>query len=490
MRRCHYCGKILHELSYTCRRCGHIFCSDHHLPENHQCSRHHHHDNEPNQKYCGNCKRKILGMPYKCHRCGVVFCDNCRLPENHGCIVTPPDPTPIRPPKKKLLLNLYWKKFRELLTLKNFTIISILFMLIGILPSYYPLTNYQVLFQSAFEIGVLCFVLAYFFYAVKCWGATSQICAVLMITIPLLAYFLSTSKISDSTTNIFLYLAILFCFYAIISTILLYFINKVKTGIEWYVFKRSQRSYWNFIPKLSYTIIGVLVVSSLMVNYGGVAMFSDNSATITQPLHQTNSPAYTTSNTGISPTLANSQNSQILPTLQPEIVKSIENTIGNSPPSIDIPTLEGRVHELINQQRKNNGLSPLSYDSSLASIARKHSEDMARNNYFAHVSLQGLGPTERGTQVGYSCYKNYGSYYTTGIAENIMLNNLYNSVTYYNGIPRYAWNSQEEIAQSTVSGWMSSPGHRQNILTSTYNREGIGVAIAADDKVYVTQDFC
>ena len=36
----------------------------------------------------------------------------------------------------------------------------------------------------------------------KCWGATSKICAVLMITIPLLIYSLSTTTISDSTINI------------------------------------------------------------------------------------------------------------------------------------------------------------------------------------------------------------------------------------------------------------------------------------------------
>jgi len=115
---------------------------------------------------------------------------------------------------------------------------------------------------------------------------------------------------------------------------------------------------------------------------------------------------------------------------------------------------------------------------------------MAKNNYFSHVNLRGLDPTGRGSQVGYSCYKNYGSYYTTGIAENIFQNNLYDSVTYYNGVPSYDWSSQEEIAQSTVNGWMNSPGHRQNILTSTYDSQGIGVAIAADDKVYITEDFC
>lgn len=115
---------------------------------------------------------------------------------------------------------------------------------------------------------------------------------------------------------------------------------------------------------------------------------------------------------------------------------------------------------------------------------------MARNNYFEHDNPGDLGPTERGAQVGYSCYKNYGSYYTTGIAENIYQNNLYDSITYYNGIPSYDWNTQEEIAQSTVSGWMNSPGHKRNIVDPTYDRDGIGVAVASDDKVYITQDFC
>jgi uncharacterized protein YkwD len=37
---------------------------------------------------------------------------------------------------------------------------------------------------------------------------------------------------------------------------------------------------------------------------------------------------------------------------------------------------------------------------------------------------------------------------------------------------------------------MNSPGHRENILRPDYRRTGIGVAIAPDDKVYVTQLFC
>jgi uncharacterized protein YkwD len=162
-----------------------------------------------------------------------------------------------------------------------------------------------------------------------------------------------------------------------------------------------------------------------------------------------------------------------------------------NPYSISTTALEQRVHDLINQERTAQGLSALDIDPALAAVARAHSEDMAAQQYFAHVNLQGQDPTARGEAAGYSCRKTYGSYYTYGIAENLFLNNLYSSATYYsNRETEYTWNSPEEIAQTTVSGWMNSSGHRENILTPTYDRQGIGVAIGSNDRVYITEDFC
>jgi uncharacterized protein YkwD len=37
---------------------------------------------------------------------------------------------------------------------------------------------------------------------------------------------------------------------------------------------------------------------------------------------------------------------------------------------------------------------------------------------------------------------------------------------------------------------MKSPGHRANILTARLTHEGIGLAVAPDMKIYVTQNFC
>jgi len=160
-------------------------------------------------------------------------------------------------------------------------------------------------------------------------------------------------------------------------------------------------------------------------------------------------------------------------------------------PTINILELEEEIHSLVNTERINNGISRLEYDTKLADIAKAHSEDMALRDYFSHntLGIYSQGPTERAKAAGYNCYKDFGSYYVDGIAENIYQNWLYSSITYYGEAATYNWYTQDEIAISTVAGWMDSPGHRQNILDSSYSKEGIGVAISTDNKVLITQDF-
>lgn len=160
-------------------------------------------------------------------------------------------------------------------------------------------------------------------------------------------------------------------------------------------------------------------------------------------------------------------------------------------PVYDAQQIEYLVHELTNQERQNHGLSVLSFDSEITQIARDHSLDMATRNYFAHETPDGLNPSDRADQLGYSCQKMIGLLIYSGIAENIFQGHLFDSYyTVSDVITSYDWISEEEIAEITVQGWMNSPGHRENILTEIFDREGIGVKITADHKVYVTQNFC
>ena len=158
-------------------------------------------------------------------------------------------------------------------------------------------------------------------------------------------------------------------------------------------------------------------------------------------------------------------------------------------PVIDTDRLGMRIHRLINREREKQGLSPLSWDNVLARIARSHSRDMAVNRYFSHDSPEGRDFSFRYRQAGFSCAVRTGNTIHTG-AENIFQNNLYDSVTTVNGRSYYGWNTEEQIAETTVRGWMMSPGHRKNILTPHWRNEGIGIFIAPDDKVLITQNFC
>jgi len=161
-------------------------------------------------------------------------------------------------------------------------------------------------------------------------------------------------------------------------------------------------------------------------------------------------------------------------------------------PYIDPAVLEGRIHELINYQRQQNGLSPLSFDPFLADIARGHSWDMVTRNFFEHMNPDGLLARDRGVAAGYPCIRvvKGGSY--NGISENLYRGTRYAS--YYSNasgvITAYNWSTADEIAMQAVTGWMESSGHRNNILTSRYEFEGIGVAFSSDDKIYVTENFC
>lgn len=163
----------------------------------------------------------------------------------------------------------------------------------------------------------------------------------------------------------------------------------------------------------------------------------------------------------------------------------------NEKPQIDTGDLEIQIHQITNEYRMIHGLETLFFDENLAVVARGHSQDMAEKNYFDHVSPEGATPTDRAKSKEYKCHKILGTVTYSGIGENIFQNNLYDTVWYVGNIPtRYDWNTQNEIAQSTVDGWMNSTGHRENILTENYDREGIGIVIASDDKVYITQNFC
>ena len=170
--------------------------------------------------------------------------------------------------------------------------------------------------------------------------------------------------------------------------------------------------------------------------------------------------------------------------LQAELQERIEHAKNNA------DSLAFSIHNLINQEREEQGFQPLQWDQALAYIALSHSEDMARRDYFDHVSPEGDDFVDRYEDHGYRQNTRIGdSIYVGG--ENLALYSVVRSYTYNeetNEIYEYEYNELEDLAGSTVQGWMDSPAHRENILTP-FSREGIGVYVSDDGDVYITENF-
>ena len=123
---------------------------------------------------------------------------------------------------------------------------------------------------------------------------------------------------------------------------------------------------------------------------------------------------------------------------------------------------ESRIFDLINAQRRRQGLRPLVYNPQLDRMAKIQAQNMARFQKMAHTIPDASLPTlgDRAKYVGYT----YGR-----LAENVAL-----------GYPN---------AETVVEGWMNSSGHRQNILDGAVVETGIGIARSTGGGVYYCQVF-
>lgn len=118
---------------------------------------------------------------------------------------------------------------------------------------------------------------------------------------------------------------------------------------------------------------------------------------------------------------------------------------------------EREVISLVNEIRVQNGLKRLEYDWELSRVARYKSQDMKDNNYFSHTSPVYGSPFKMMKDFGIS-YRSAGENIAKGYAT----------------------------PQAVVNGWMNSPGHRANILNSSFTHIGVGYV---PDGKYWTQMF-
>jgi len=136
------------------------------------------------------------------------------------------------------------------------------------------------------------------------------------------------------------------------------------------------------------------------------------------------------------------------------------------PPVVETPSVSGlsaielEIVRLVNIERQKGGLQPFTASSPLSNVARKKSEDMAIKNYFSHTSPTYGSPFEM--------MKSFGIKYNTA-GENIAKGQL--------------------SAQSVVTAWMNSEGHRANIMNPSFKVIGVGHYQSSNGTNYWTQMF-
>jgi uncharacterized protein YkwD len=156
---------------------------------------------------------------------------------------------------------------------------------------------------------------------------------------------------------------------------------------------------------------------------------------------------------------------------------------------VDLKKVEKLIHDLINQERLRHDLPILRWDDALSRVARKHSSDMAARNYFSHTSPEGHGYFYRYQKSGYACGITVDGIILTG-AENIAHFPL-SALSAMDGEgPQRSRYVREKIATSAMKEWLTSPDERKNILSPTWQREGIGVSIGPEDRIVITLNFC
>lgn len=117
--------------------------------------------------------------------------------------------------------------------------------------------------------------------------------------------------------------------------------------------------------------------------------------------------------------------------------------------------MEQQIFDITNVIRNGFQKSKLTWEEDVRDVAFEHSKDMAKNDFFSHVGLDGTGLKERLATTNI-LYQSAG--------ENIA--------------------AQYPDAPATLTGWLNSEGHREALLEEEFTHLGVGVY-----RFYYTQNF-
>src|SRR5687768_17204146 len=115
-----------------------------------------------------------------------------------------------------------------------------------------------------------------------------------------------------------------------------------------------------------------------------------------------------------------------------------DNSNLRAPESATAGKLERHVFEILNAERRSQGLTDLEWNDDVAAVARLHSQNMAEEKFFSHRGSDGSMVDDRADRMGLGAWRTIG--------ENI---------AYMRGY--------DDPAQLAVEKWLESTAHRKNL---------------------------
>lgn len=132
-----------------------------------------------------------------------------------------------------------------------------------------------------------------------------------------------------------------------------------------------------------------------------------------------------------------------------------------SPPSVSAPiNVSSQCTDMVNSERANAGLAPVTVQGAINLAAEGHSTYQAKRQKMAHSGANGSNAGQRIQAQGYA--------WSTW-AENVAA-------------------GQGDCA-TVISAWMGSEGHRANILNPAMTSIGIGAVAGTNGVIYWTMDL-
>jgi uncharacterized protein YkwD len=117
------------------------------------------------------------------------------------------------------------------------------------------------------------------------------------------------------------------------------------------------------------------------------------------------------------------------------------------------------VVDLVNAERRRNGLAPTAWHPQVAAAALAHSSDMAARGVMSHTGSDGSNTGDRLRRAGFE-WTAWGENVAAGFTD----------------------------AAAVFNAWMGSSGHRRQIL-GNFTYVGVAAVAATDGTPYWTLDF-